>query len=90
MIDNFKQTFEVNIMISTTYYIMTAGIQVLPQAGHYGILVGVNTLRPKQYGRHFADNTFKRIFLNENVGIWIKISLKFVHKGSCNNILALV
>ena len=27
----------------------------------------VNTLRPRQNGRHFADDTFNRIFLNENV-----------------------
>ena len=27
----------------------------------------VNTLRPRQHGRHFADDTFKRIFLNENL-----------------------
>ena len=50
----------------------------------------LNTLRPRQNGRHFADDTFKRIFLNENVGISIKISLKFVHKGPINNIPALV
>ena len=50
----------------------------------------INTLRPRQNGRLFADDTFKRIFLNENVGISIKISLKFVHKGPINNILALV
>ena len=42
----------------------------------------VNTLRPRQYGRHFADDTFKRIFVNENVRISIKISLRFVPKGS--------
>ena len=29
-------------------------------------------------GRHFADDIFKWIFLNENVWIPIKISLKFV------------
>ena len=50
----------------------------------------VNTLRPKQNGRHFADDTFKRIFLNENVRISIKISLKFVPKGPINNNPALV
>ena len=49
-----------------------------------------NTLRPRQDGRHFSDDTFKRIFLNENVGISIKIALKFVHKGPINNIPALV
>ena len=48
------------------------------------------TLRPRQNGRHFADDIFKCIFLNENVWIPIKISLKFVPKGPINNIPALV
>ena len=50
----------------------------------------VNTLRPRQNGRHFADAIFKRIFLNENIWIPIEISLMFVPKGSINNIPALV
>ena len=50
----------------------------------------INTLRPRQNGRRFADDTFKRIFLNGNVRISIKISLKFVTKGPINNIPALV
>ena len=50
----------------------------------------VNSLRPRQNGRHFADDTFKRIFMNENVRIAINISLKFVPKGLINNIPALV
>ena len=50
----------------------------------------VNTLRPRQNGRHFADNIFKYIFLNENVWIPIKISLMFVPKGRINKIPALV
>ena len=49
-----------------------------------------NTLRPRQNGRHFVDDTFKRIFVNENVKISINISLKFVPKGLINNIPALV
>ena len=49
-----------------------------------------NTLRPRQNGRRFADDTFKRIFLNENVMIAIKISLKFVPKVRINNIPVLV
>ena len=40
-------------------------------------------------GRHFPDDIFKCIFLNENVLISIKISLKFVPKGQINNIPAL-
>ena len=49
-----------------------------------------NTLRPRQNGRRFADDTFKRMFLNEDVRISIKISLKFVPKGPINNDPALV
>ena len=50
----------------------------------------LNTLRPRQNGRHFADDTFKRIFVTENVRILIKISLEFVPKGPTNNIPTLV
>ena len=50
----------------------------------------INTLRPRQDGRHFTDDIFKCIFLNENVWIPNKISLKFVPKGPINNIPAMV
>ena len=61
--------------------------------GHYSHLVitntayetSVNTLRPRQNGRHFADDMFKCVFLNENVWIPIEISLTFVPKGWINN-----
>ena len=49
-----------------------------------------NSLRPGQNGRHFPDDIFKWIFLNENKLISINISLKFVRKGLINNIPALV
>ena len=54
------------------------------------LLHDINILRPIQNGRHFPDDIFKCIFLNENVWISIKISLKFVPKGPINNIPALV
>ena len=50
----------------------------------------LNTLRPRQNRRHFPDDIFKWIFLNENVWISIKISLKFVPKGLISNIPALI
>ena len=50
----------------------------------------VNTLRPRQNGRHFPDDILKCIFLNENVWISIKISLKFDPKGPINNSPALI
>ena len=49
-----------------------------------------NTLRPRQNGRHFPDDIFKCIFLNENVWISIKISLEFVPKDPINYIPALL
>ena len=58
--------------------------------GRVSVRLTFNTLRPRQNGRHFADDTFKPIFLNENIRISIKISLKFVLKGPINNIPALV
>ena len=45
---------------------------------------------PRQNGRHFTDDTFKRIFIHENARIAISISLKFVPKGLINNIPTLV
>ena len=50
----------------------------------------VNTLRPRQHGRHFPDDIFRCIFLNENIWIAINISLSFVPKGPIDNIPALV
>ena len=50
----------------------------------------LNTLKPKQNGRHIPDDIFKCIFLNVNEWISLKISLKFVLKGPINNIPALV
>ena len=54
---------------------------------HFYIL---NTLRQRQHGRHFPDDILKFIFLNENISISIKISLKFVLRGPINNMSALV
>ena len=50
----------------------------------------LNTLRLRRNGRQFPNDIFKYIFLNENIYILIKISLKFVPKGPINNIPALV
>ena len=53
-------------------------------------MLRVNTLRPRHNGSHFAADILKCIFLNENAGVSIKISLKFVHKSPINNFPALV
>ena len=50
----------------------------------------LNTLRRRQNGRHFPDNIFKCILLNENVWILPKTLLKFVPEVPINNIPAFV
>ena len=76
-----KQCHRVSLIIGTSYN----------QSCQYCFrFVFLNTLRPRQNGRHFADDAFKRIFMNENVRISINISLKFVPKSLINNIPAMV
>ena len=62
----------------------------LPSQPSYHHMSYINTLRLRQNGRHFPDDILKCIFLNENLWISIKISLKFVFKGPISNIPALV
>ena len=50
-----------------------------------GWLACLNTLRPGQDGRHFADDIFTCIFFNENGCILIKLSMKYVRKGPIDN-----
>ena len=54
------------------------------------VIITLNTLRPRQDGRHLADDIFTCIFLNENCCNLIKFSLKYVRKGPIDNYLALV
>ena len=62
----------------------------IPQAPMIQPTICLNTLRLRQNGCHFPNDTFKCIFLNENIRIAIKISLKFVPKGPISKIPALV
>ena len=50
----------------------------------------VHYIKAKTNGRLFVDDIFKYIFLNENVGISIKISSKIVPTTPINNIVILV
>ena len=68
----------------------TSNVETITKWWHPHVHFNINTLRPRQNGRHFADDTFNRIFVNENVRISIEFSLKFVPKGPINNIPALV
>ena len=62
----------------------------VPSAEKADVVELINTLRPRQNGLHFPDDIFKCIFVDENVWISIKISLRFVPNGPIYNIPALV
>ena len=47
--------------------------------------VTINPSSPRQNGRHFADDIFKCIILNEKVRFGAKISQKFVRKTPNDN-----
>ena len=49
---------------------------------HFPTWIIINILRPRQNDRHFPDKIFKHNILNENVGISVQISLKFISLGS--------
>ena len=79
------------LTITTAVPTVTSQLELHDEACHPGgHCWGINTLRPRQDGRRFPNDTFKRIFLKENVIILIKISLKFVPNGPIDNITALV
>ena len=50
----------------------------------------INSSPPGQNGRHFADDMFKRIFLNENIWTSNKMSLKYVPWVLIDSMTALV
>ena len=56
--------------------------QIVELSGHYVMQswASLNTMRPRQNGRHFAGDIFKCILLKGNVWLSFKISLKFVPK----------
>ena len=65
---------------ATSHYLNPCWPRSLPP---YGVTrpQWVNTLRPGQSGQHFADNSFKHLFLNEDCCNVIHISLKSVPEG---------
>ena len=90
------------INVSLTHFLLQSQGNKLPLRSMHAILMAsgymfhiyvscaINTLRPRQNGPHFSDDIFKRIFLNGNWYILMKISFKFFPQGPINNIPALV
>ena len=76
-------------LVSPTYLQVSGKLNSL-QPTYLQVSGEFNTLWLWQNGCHFADDIRNCIFLNENVSILFKISLKFVVKVWINNIPALV
>ena len=84
------QKLKYNIMVSVTPYainsvwykivdaMVSISTQRFTEISIRSVIINLNMLRPRQNGHHFADDTFRRISLNENDRITIKISLNFV------------
>ena len=83
-------------MYSTTPFLHILNIAWWPRWPYHinflklHLAFSLNSLRPRRNRRHFADDIFKCILLNENVLFSIEISLKFIPKGLIKNIPALV
>ena len=85
---NVQQLLTASCIMSNTYMLvrkdMTDTSELRIDDNADVLLDDINILRPRQNGRHFADEILKDIFLNENVWIPIKFSLKFVPEGPIN------
>ena len=89
---NPRNRFQITIQVTDFNKTIVQTMSILNPSMFYlsHRIVVFNTLRPRQNGRHFTDDIFKWILVNENVWIPIKLSMKFVPKGPISNIPALV
>ena len=90
LISLFGPPIIATLLLGAIAWLQSSQSIISPSTQLIHIYSHVNTLRPRQNGRHFADDILKCIFLNENVWIPIQIAMEFVPKGSINNIPALV
>ena len=86
ILDHVDMTLKITNLRLQSHLPGTNELNTLIIRGHF---YKFNTLRPRQTCRYFADDILKWIFLNENVWILLKISLKLVPKVRINNIPAL-
>ena len=82
-----------NVLVTVISLTLSSDIRPGDQSmNKYGLPVSaglINTFTPRQNGRHFTDNTFKCIFLKENIRILMEISPNFVGNVPINNISSL-
>ena len=76
--NTFQSTMCLKMALQLLCARSSAGKVMTKFGSHMYLEQALNTLRPKQNGRHFTDDTFKCIFLNENKWISLELSLRFV------------
>ena len=72
-----------------TFHVIMSSCNLCKYSDIYVIVI-FNSSPPGQNGRHFADDIFKSIFMNEKSCTFIKISMKFVPRGPIDDNPALV
>ena len=84
-------TLDLSCVLPVVSVLVASSVEICIRWSKVMVAVTANiTLRPRQNGRHFPDDIYKSIFLNENVWFSIKISLKLVSNDPINNMPALV
>ena len=80
-----------NIFIQISLmFILKVSVHNEPVMPCHNVFVYINSSSPGQNGRHFANDIFKCIFVNEKCCILIQIWLKFVPEGPIDNKSTLV
>ena len=87
---NIKKCFCINLSMLDTELVYTGHWNPASWNTRTHLSDPFNSSPPGQNGRHFADDIFRCIFVNENFCILIKISLKFVPRGPVDNNSAFV
>ena len=77
-------------LASQNNFAQFAGHHQLAVAGLLRVDRTITTMVPDQNGRHFADDIFESILLNEHLSIQIKFQLEFASNGSFDDKSALV
>ena len=71
-------------LLAWDFNIIGIYVSLVQDLGWDWLSVSINSSPPGQNGRHFTDDIFKCIVMNEKICILIRISLKFVPKGPIN------
>ena len=83
-------TYSINVCIYNGNFLGTYNVYLWSMISNKKLLQTINSSPHGHNGRHFADDIWRCILVNEYFSILIKISLKFVPEDPIDNEAALV